>query len=462
MSAAPLSAIETRAGEAAAFVAGALAEHAGSARTVLVSVPAPLMPPESLLRLSTRPCGLVWDPPAGWSFAGVGAVHRFELSGSDRFARLRRETEPLWARIVEIAHPACQPPRPRLFGGFAFAVGGADETPWSELGDGAFTLPRFTYARRGEEAILTLAVRAETELASGAASWADELGTLLDQLEGSMPVEAPIVPALGVERPSVEDWRAQIEAIRAAIAAGRFAKIVAAGRSVVEVGGRVDAADLLGRLARGLRASTRFAFCRERSAFLGASPERLISRRGLAIETESLAGSIESGAEHARQLLGSGKDLHEHQLVVDEIVHRLAPLCRRLVVPASPQIRELKSVLHLHTPISGELAAPRHVLELVERLHPTPAVGGVPTEEAVRWIVDHEPAPRGWYSGPIGWLDAAGDGEFAVALRSCLLAEGRAYVYAGAGIVRDSDPELEYVETELKKQPLLAALGACD
>jgi isochorismate synthase EntC len=99
------------------------------------------------------------------------------------------------------------------------------------------------------------------------------------------------------------------------------------------------------------------------------------------------------------------------------------------------------------------------VLDLVDALHPTPAVGGVPTASALDWIATHEPAPRGWYAGPVGWFDAAGDGEFAVALRSGLLVGNRAYVYAGAGIVAESDADAEYAETDLKQRALLGALG---
>jgi isochorismate synthase EntC len=116
-------------------------------------------------------------------------------------------------------------------------------------------------------------------------------------------------------------------------------------------------------------------------------------------------------------------------------------------------------VVHLRTRISGVLREPLHVLELVERLHPTPAVGGVPTARALSWIAEHEPDERGWYAGPIGWVDAQGDGAFAVALRSGLLENHRASLYAGAGIVQGSDARSELNETRWKLQALLGALG---
>jgi isochorismate synthase EntC len=119
-------------------------------------------------------------------------------------------------------------------------------------------------------------------------------------------------------------------------------------------------------------------------------------------------------------------------------------------------------VLHLRTPVLAELREPHHVLELVERLHPTPAVGGVPRTEALAWIAEHERRPRGWYAGPVGWFDAAGDGEFSVALRSGLLLGSTAHLYAGGGIVADSDAAGELAETQLKLAALLDALTGSD
>ncbi len=118
-------------------------------------------------------------------------------------------------------------------------------------------------------------------------------------------------------------------------------------------------------------------------------------------------------------------------------------------------------MLHLHTPVVGELARPVHVLDLVEALHPTPAVGGLPRAEALAWIAAREGGDRGWYAGPVGWFDGHGDGEFAVAIRSALLAGDRARIYAGAGVVADSNAEAELAETELKQRAMLSALGYC-
>ncbi len=436
-------------------------ERAGEA-TLLVTVPAPEVEPEALLEIFPPAMSFFWHPPSGPAVAGVGATRRLQLSGRRRFQDLRQQAELLFERLEAVRHPLCdgaEETPPRLYGGLAFDAGSAAAEPWDELGDGCFTLPRLAYERDGVSS-LTLAVGRDEVRARGAAELAAELEAALDALAGwrTKPVASPRL--VTIERPDRARFRAEIESIRRAIARGEVEKIVAAGRSRARLTSPLGTAAVLRRLRRGLLASTRFAFCRERSAFVGATPERLVAKRGRVIATEALAGSIASGADHRELLLKSGKDRREQQLVVDAIVRRLEPLCDRLEVAPRPRIRELREVLHLHTPISGVLKETRHVLELVQELHPTPAVGGVPTDAARGWIRRHERHPRGWYAAPIGWFDAAGDGEFDVALRSALLSGGEAFVYAGAGIVGDSEPDLEYVETELKKQALLTALGA--
>ena len=431
---------------------------------VHLSLPAPLGEPEVLLQAMPEAESVFWHPPGGPAVAGLGHGLRLELRGEGRFEQLQEEAATLWDGLRTVVHPRCEAVAPRLYGGFAFAPGAADLDPWQDFGDGAFALPRWTYRRQGAEAQLSLAVDGREIRGSQARrQWLEtwqHLWTLLAVEDAQrFPTASQMPRILSVQRPSKQRFTEQVEAIRAAIASGAFAKIVAARRSRVQLAGPLDDHAVLRRLRRA-RSVTRFAFRRRSGTFLGATPERLVSLRGRMLSADALAGSIASGGQQGAQLLRSGKDLQEHQLVVDEIVRCLAPLCEPFDVAPQPRIRELEDVLHLHTPISGRLKQPRHVLDLVARLHPTPAVGGVPTEAASRWIAEHEPEPRGWYAAPVGWFDAQGDGEFAVALRSCMLRRQEVFLFAGAGIVQDSEPALEYTETELKKQALLTALGA--
>jgi menaquinone-specific isochorismate synthase len=205
--------------------------------------------------------------------------------------------------------------------------------------------------------------------------------------------------------------------------------------------------------------------------FIGASPELLVSRKGSSLRAHPLAGTVarsgdpETDAKLAAGLLASAKDRWEHLLVIDAIDDVLRPLCDEIDVPQAPSIVPLRNVSHLGTLITGSLRASDVVdrraptaLELVSVLNPTPAVGGVPQEKALAVIAALEPVPRGTYAGPVGWVDAAGNGEWAVGLRSARIEGNRARMFAGGGIVGDSEPEAELAETQLKLQALLAAV----
>ncbi len=209
---------------------------------------------------------------------------------------------------------------------------------------------------------------------------------------------------------------------------------------------------------------THFAFRRAESSFVGASPESLFVKSGATLATQALAGTCsrwspgETHAARSAQLLASSKDRAEHEFVVAAIRDALAPLCTAVVVAAAPEVLILRNILHINTPFQATVRPTTHVADLLEALHPTPAVGGVPGHAAREWIVEHEDGNRGWYSGPVGWLDMRGDAEFRVAIRCGVLNRNRAYVFTGAGVVSDSDEIAEYLETGLKQQPMLRAL----
>ena len=457
-------------GEPAGFVTAALRRLAAetSPRSVaVVTVPAPLVPLERLLGLLPKGPAMLWDPPSGSRFSGVGAALRIETEGPDRMAALRARAETLWPRLRRRSARGCASLPPRLFGGFAFVPGAVSAGPWRTFGDGSFVLPRWCYGRGNGGSWLSLAV--VDPAPAEAAGWGCRVVSLLAAL-GRARVPAPEATAAAHLEPLPRSrWTEEVEAIRTAIRRGRCAKIVLARRCPVELAAAVDPASVLTRLATRFPDCFRFAFRRADATFLGATPERLIRKRGEEVATEALAGSIErppSPAAHVeelgRELLGRRKEREEHRLVVDALRERLASWCARLEVPERPGVRVLPDLLHLQTAIVGRLDRACHVLDLVEALHPTPAVGGVPREVALAWIARREEEPRGWYAAPVGWFDAAGDGEFAVAIRSALLRGRRADLYAGAGIVADSDPEVEYAEIGWKQRALLGALGAAD
>jgi menaquinone-specific isochorismate synthase len=358
--------------------------------------------------------------------------------------------------------------RPRFVGGAAFAPGTADGAPWLGFGDAWFALPRWTYTHDGAHAWLALAIDASD--ARDTVRWTSEHALLRAALEA--PARArPQPPMRDALRGDAATWRAQVTDITDAIARGDVAKIVAARTCVVTLDDDARPADLLAAL------DERHAECARvlvrppgGGALIAATPERLVRRDGAAVACDALAGTIardasaqagetgDAGASDA--LRASGKDRREHDLVVRAIAGALAAEGAEVELPDEPGVRALRHVLHLHTPIRATLREPRHLLELAARLHPTPAVGGTPTPDAVAWIAAHEPAPRGWYAAPIGWFDLDGNGELAVAIRSGLLAGPRVHLWAGAGIVAGSDPDRELAETDVKLRAMLGALGA--
>jgi menaquinone-specific isochorismate synthase len=259
------------------------------------------------------------------------------------------------------------------------------------------------------------------------------------------------------------DWQTTIEDAVAAIADGRLGKVVVAREVLVEANRPIVVSDVLDRLRALYPACVVFSV----DGFIGASPELLVQRRGDRVRSHPLAGTFpRSGDPHADELLAAAlvasvKDQREHRFVIDDIVATLGPLCLELDVPAETTIMQLRNVLHLGTEIAGRLAggadAPT-ALALAARLHPTPAVAGTPTPAALAWLEANEGMERGRYAGPVGWVDARGDGLFAVGIRSAEVSGNCARLFAGVGIVEGSDPQRELTETQLKLQALLAAV----
>jgi salicylate biosynthesis isochorismate synthase len=210
-----------------------------------------------------------------------------------------------------------------------------------------------------------------------------------------------------------------------------------------------------------------FVFCvgRGNATLVAASPELLVRREGHRVSTLALAGSTRRSADPAvddhlgEQLLRDESYREEHAIVARRIERALRPHAVWVAAAPEPELVRIANIQHLATPIRAQLTAPIEALELAGLMHPTPAVGGEPAAPALRLIPALEGLDRGWYSGPVGWTDGTGDGEFCVALRCALLRGGVARCYAGNGIVRDSDPAKELAETEIKLQALLPLLA---
>jgi len=424
----------------------------------VIRFPARARGAEFLLGLGLAEHGCYFAAPAGTERAGIGAVRVLTAAGSERFQSVRQQAEALFAELSPAAEI-------RLFGGFAFQPGRSQSETWRPFGEARFVLPRVTYERTGDRAHVAL-VLAKSELSDGRLETAIELTSrVLEALERPAEV-APgsqssrsVAGNAELREGSAESWRAQVRAIGDAIDRGELEKLVLARRVDVELKAAFSPAVVLERLRDLAPECARFCFSSGGPAFLGATPERLVTKRGSAFETEAVAGSLDVGTEPVARLLESPKNREEQAIVLRELLRDLEPLAGSIEHRALPEVHVLKHVAHLRTRVQGTLNSRRHVLELVERLHPTPAVAGTPTERALAWIAENEPDERGWYAGPVGWFDGQGDGEFVVALRSGVLTEHHLSLYAGAGIVRGSEADNELAETRWKLAALLGALG---
>jgi menaquinone-specific isochorismate synthase len=363
----------------------------------------------------------------GEGMVGWGEAARLSLSGPDRFTRAVQWAQTLFAGAEVTDEVGLPGTGPVLFGSFAFA-----DTPTPSV----LVLPRVVVGHRDGRA------------------WVTSVGpepARLPVVRATAPTEAPRVR---IREGSDVAWRAAvIEAVRR-IHAGELSKVVLAQELLGEAEAPVDVRHLL----RGL--ATRYPECFTFAVadLVGATPELLVRRVGDQVSSRVLAGTAwrsdpddhETDAHVAQRLRGSGKDLEEHAYAAQSAADALRPYCSDLDVPDQPTVLTLRNVAHLATKVTGTLRADTPALTLAGLLHPTAAVCGTPTAAAARVIDDLEDMDRGRYAGPVGWMDARGDGEWGIALR-CAQVEGRALrMFAGCGIVAGSDPDVEAAEAQAK------------
>jgi isochorismate synthase len=389
-----------------------------------------------------------WEQPSAQRFrVGIGCAARVCVEGEDRFRSAQAEADALLGRVT------WEGPGPRLaqlVGGFAFSARGATDGPWRGFPGGLLRLPELVYWREGDRYVRDRHVGGRWSALEP------------PQLPLGHPVRGVAEIANGGPEPYVERVRRAVAAIRA----GELQKVVLAREVHVTARSAIDPVAWLVALRERFSACTLFAVGEGDTVFLGASPERLVRVQGDVVETAAIAGTAPRGASQASDrelglaLCDSRKNGDEHAIVVAHLQSALAACCDEVVVDAEPRLLRTRTVQHLYTGLRARRrpGARASLLELAAHLHPTPAVGGAPRAAALAWLADHEAIERGWFAGPVGFLQSDGDGEFVVALR-CARVRGRhAAAWAGAGIVARSDPRAEFTETELKLRTVLGPL----
>ena len=410
-----------------------------------------------------------WEQPdRGFALAGIGTAVEVISRGPNRFLDLAEGCSST-TRNRLAAEPDGLPAGagPVWATGLAFAPTGGTEPIWSSLPPALAVLPEVTIARSEGRGFLTVSVRPDSS------ATAEELLARVAGRLGSLRA-APLTPA--DPHPSAaskiagryppERYERIVAAAIERIRSSAVDKVVLARELTVEAPAAHDPGALLGALRELFPSCFCFCFGTPEAAFVGASPELLVRRSGAVAATVALAGTTSRSADPAvddhlgEAMLRSPKVRDEHGIVVRRIERTLRPHSVWVHADGEPFVVKVGNLQHLATPIRAQLAESHSAIELAGHLHPTPAIGGEPREPAIELIDELEGIDRGWYTGPVGWMDAAEDGEFCVGLRSALLRDREAHLFAGCGIVADSDPAAELQESELKFEALLPLLAS--
>ncbi len=366
--------------------------------------------------------------------------------GADRFAQLS-------SAVGALDLPEDIP----VLVGFSFASDGASRPEWDEFTPSSAVVPLVSIRTDGEANHLYVVVPPNAEPFVAL--------ELLRQLEDDSMLQGARAADHSIEsHPTPGTWEGAVADAVNSIREGGLQKAVLARSLHVRSDVPPRPFGVVRRLRSDYPSCFVYGWQEGEGTFVGASPELLVARRGSQVRSHPLAGSAPRGPEEeadqalGEELMASSKNRAEHQMVVDDIAERLASVTTELRVDPTPSLRKVTHVQHLSTEIAGTVADGLGVVELAGRIHPTPAVGGSPRDEALSLIRKSEGFDRGWYAGGIGWTSTSGDGEIALALRCALLRGDRAWLYAGAGIVADSVPASELEETRLKFRTMVDLL----
>ena len=414
-----------------------------------------------------------WEKPTEeFAIAAGNAITSVTAEGSDRFNivndkihKVRQNT----AEFSSIAHPYSGS---FFLGGFSFFDQHNDKL-WDDFPPASFTLPEWMIIKDGKFTLATFAV--DLDKFGTAIELYNHIIAQLEDLEDTLEQESSTGPPhqqgetstspLPKQKSDYKKWSDSVNEAKKLIDNSAFEKIVLARNIKVPKSTETSPTQVINNLRKQYTNCYNFLIHRPSgNTFLGSTPERLISARNKLLLTEALAGSIQRGntaTEDAfleKKLSANGKDQNEHNFVIQDIEERLKPFVKELNRSATPEIKKLSNVQHLYTPIRAQLNDESNIFDVLGQLHPTPAVGGYPWQKAAPHIKELEHFDRGRYAGPVGWINSKGNMEFAVAIRSALCTKNYSHLFAGCGIVKDSDPATEWQEINLKLKPMLSAL----
>ena len=446
-------------------------------RVAAVSAPVEGVSPEILLGLEPRGPRGFWAREGRW-IAHLGAAATVEVTdpscGRGRFREIWNSAGRLFACSWRDPESEVPPPSPRLFGGFAFRDGHVAEGAWEAFPSARFILPEVELmggdGKRAATGVLTC--RSFLQPGDDPARCRERLRERLSQVKAALEASGPApppgeiwIPATRIET-APEAWDEAVDRALEEMAGGGISKVVLARVQTVPAEGGSEPVDVAMNLWRDDPDAHVFLFEPEPGhVFLGAAPETIATVSGGQLRATAVAGSVGKGETEAQQkafardLMKSSKDRREHEVCVQDMVERLRAICEEVTAQEEPHVLTLSTIQHLETVIEAQLLPDQTVLSVLQTLHPTPAVCGLPRDPALDFLQREERFQRGWYAGPLGWFNGDGNGVFVPALRSAVCRGKEWRLFAGAGILAGSDARREWDETRIKFQPVLRALA---
>ncbi|WP_444935835.1 isochorismate synthase [Microbulbifer sp. JMSA004] len=404
----------------------------------------------------------LWGAPSSDNYSvSFGSAFEFSCAPGESWSEIQTSWQKLLSSsVVSGGH------QPILCGGFAFDCQKDSSTLWQDFPSGVLTLPELALYCDEDRSYLVMnfIVTSQTDCNRVAEQVKARWQAILSRNSGSSANDNLLLGESDFNSSNEHQtaWQQRVVGAVESIKRNEFQKVVLARSESLSAD--CCPGSILGYLQESYPDAYIFAFSRGKSCFLGASPERLAAGKDGRISTVALAGSAPRGKDPATDyklgisLLDSDKDRFEHDLVVQHLLSILRKYCHSVAEPEPPQLCKLKQIQHLLTPLEGLVKDGVNLLDILSDLHPSAAVGGLPRKKALKYIRENEDLDRGWYAGPVGWLNAEGEGEFAVALRSALITPGKVTLFAGCGLVEASLPAHEYRESCIKMRVIRDAI----
>lgn len=389
-----------------------------------------------------------------YSVIGLGRLFYQTAKGPQRFQILQQGYRDYCLKWQDM---------PFAFTAFAFDAEEVMIDEWQTFANALVCVPRVLVETENQKTNISVHLQKTTDLGLQKNEIKRLLQQWLKSSERTMAV--PVVPAAEIDDSAARgDWLVLANKGITAIRRKAFRKLVVSRKQVLEKSPSFDSTALLSDLLQRYPGCTIVSYRHEGKQFIAATPERLLSLQSGALQSEAIGGTLsEKEIAECSYLLNkqsrlAEKLLLEHAIIVEDICTRLQPVCYTLSLPTAPQLKKVHRIYHLETPISGRLETRQSVLSLVDKLHPTPAIAGFPRMESIAWLRDNENYGRGWYAGAFGWMKGDQTGEVSVLLRCALIEQKQIMIYAGAGLVAESDADQEWQETKLKMKTILDLL----